>query len=190
MVTESDQFIWDKFRKGDKNAFNQIYNNQIQSLYNYGAKFTNNQILVEDCIQELFTDLWMKRDRLSTTTNIKPYLFKAIKRRIIRQLKKDQKTIALPENEAFELEYLAPDNQMGESDLELNQARLNKMLSKLTARQKEAIFLKYYERLSFQEISEIMHVEVKATYKIVARALERLKDITLILLVILQKISF
>ncbi len=189
-MSESDQLIWDKFRKGDKHAFNDIYYHHIQSLFNYGAKFTNDHVLVEEVIQELFTDLWVKRDRLSTTSHIKPYLFKALKRRILRQLSKEKRTIALPENEAFELTYAVLNEQINENEATIMQEKLNKLLDQLTARQKEAIFLKYYERLSFHEIAEILQIEVKATYKLVARALERLKNISLLLLVILQKFSF
>ena len=68
--------------------------------------------------------------------------------------------------------------------------QLEKGLHQLTERQREAIFLRFYEGLSYLEISRIMDISVKATYKIMARALSGLKDILsvpLILLVVMLK---
>jgi RNA polymerase sigma factor (sigma-70 family) len=49
-------------------------------------------------------------------------------------------------------------------------------ISKLTSRQREAIFLKFYERLSYEEISIVMGISVKSTYKIMARSLGFLRE--------------
>jgi RNA polymerase sigma factor (sigma-70 family) len=49
-------------------------------------------------------------------------------------------------------------------------------LKALTSRQKEAIFLRFYEGLSFEEVATVLHISVKATYKIMARSLESLRN--------------
>ena len=54
--------------------------------------------------------------------------------------------------------------------------RLKTALASLTDRQREAIFLKFYEGLSYEEVSAIMNISTKATYKIMARALGMLKE--------------
>ena len=54
--------------------------------------------------------------------------------------------------------------------------RLNDTLDKLTPKQKEVIFLKFYEQLSYAEIAQIMKVEVKAIYKLMARAIGSLRS--------------
>ncbi len=188
-IFNSDQIVWDSFRKGNKEAFNQIYYNHIRALYNYGAKFTGNTTLVEDCIQELFTDLWIKRNKLATTNHIKPYLYKSLKRRLLRQLGKEKKNHELTDYPDFSISYSPEDEMIRKHNAEVNSNKLNSMLQTLTAKQKEAIFLKYYELLSHQEIAEILQVEVKSVYKLLARALDRLKNLPFILLLILQKFS-
>ena len=54
--------------------------------------------------------------------------------------------------------------------------RLNATLDKLTPKQKEVIFLKFYEQLSYTEIAQIMKVDVKAIYKLMARAIGSLRS--------------
>jgi DNA-directed RNA polymerase specialized sigma24 family protein len=48
-------------------------------------------------------------------------------------------------------------------------------MEQLTPKQKEIIYLKYNENLSYAAISEIMEIEIKAVYKLMARALDSLK---------------
>jgi RNA polymerase sigma factor (sigma-70 family) len=52
---------------------------------------------------------------------------------------------------------------------------LQQALNTLTPRQREAIFLRFYEELSYEEIAGVLDISTKATYKIVARALLQLK---------------
>ena len=47
----------------------------------------------------------------------------------------------------------------------------------LTCLRREAIFLRFYECLSFIEISEIMEISVKSTYKLITRALIKMKEV-------------
>ena len=82
-----DTELWELLRDGDRNALNEIYHQNIDVLYSYGAKITSDNGLVEDSIQEVFITVWEKRHKLKETTSIKFYLFKSLKRRIFRNLK-------------------------------------------------------------------------------------------------------
>ena len=48
------------------------------------AKFTKDQSLVEDTLQDLFLELKKKCEHLSQTDKILPYLYSAFRRKIIR----------------------------------------------------------------------------------------------------------
>jgi RNA polymerase sigma factor (sigma-70 family) len=54
--------------------------------------------------------------------------------------------------------------------------RLELALRGLTGRQREAIYLRFYEGLSYQEVADLLGISVKATYKMMARALLHLKE--------------
>ena len=76
-----------------------------------------------------------------------------------------------------------------EEELALN-TRLKKASAYLTARQNEAIFLRFYEELSYEEVAEIMSITVKTTYKIMARALSELKEKYVHLFILLWSLSY
>jgi RNA polymerase sigma factor (sigma-70 family) len=184
-LNDSDASIWNRLRKGDKDAFDQIFCKYVNILYNYGKRFTGRDELVEDCIQDLFTDLWVKRNNLGRTKQIKPYLLISIKRRIIRQIGKEKKNLSLDHITEFRLEYAIEEEMMSEYNDSTNIDRLNTTLKKLTPKQKEVIYLKFFEQLTYVEIAQIMKVEVKAIYKLMARAINSLKSgfITLLLFI-------
>ena len=85
-LINSDTILWNDFIKGNDDAFKVIYNNHIQSLYKFGSHFTHDTDLVKDCIHDVYIELAKYRKSLGTTNNIKLYLFKSLKRKIIKAL--------------------------------------------------------------------------------------------------------
>ena len=75
---------WIKLKQGDKTAFELIYKENVQALFRYGMSFTKEESDVLDAMQDIFTDIWQKRERLGDTDNVKFYLLKSLKNRILR----------------------------------------------------------------------------------------------------------
>ncbi len=46
--------LWNDFIEGEKDALSKIYHQHVQLLFRYGKKFTSNEELVKDTIQDLF----------------------------------------------------------------------------------------------------------------------------------------
>ena len=80
----NDLDIWRNLKRGDKRALESIYREHASALLKYGRKFVADGQLVEDCLQDLFIDIWQKRQNLSDTDSIKKYLLVSLRRLIIR----------------------------------------------------------------------------------------------------------
>jgi len=174
----SDQEVWSAFRDGSEEALDRIYHQHIRALFNYGIKIVQSEDLVEDCIQEMFIDLWKRRNFLNDTNSIKFYLFKALKRKIIRKISK-KKTLqmggALEDDYAFQVVFSCESALIQE---ELNQEQkvlIEKALTCLTQRQKEAIYLKFYNHLSYEQIASIMKIEKSAVYSLIFKSVNKLR---------------
>jgi len=63
----NDTQLWEDFKKGEKYALTQIYYRYADSLFRYGKKFSSDDELVKDAIQDLFFDLIRTRAKLGTT---------------------------------------------------------------------------------------------------------------------------
>ena len=101
---EDDAIVWDTFRSGNRKAFDYIFHRHIRLLYTYGSRISVDQGLVEDCIQDLFIDLWNKRESLGNTDNVKFYLLTSLRRRKVRRLASDKR---LHFDEALHDDYTA-----------------------------------------------------------------------------------
>ncbi len=175
---EIDSVVWSAFKSGDRRAFNFIFQKYVKLLYAYGARITPDQNLVEDCIQDLFVELWQKRQVLSEVVSVKFYLLKSLRRRVIRRLSAEKGIIAREPDEIerhqeldFSVEFKMIEEQMA---LEQHDTLL-KALSLLTRRQREAIHLKFYEKISYEELAEIMNLEIKSAYNLVGKAIDTLR---------------
>src|SRR5436190_7983832 len=59
------------------------------NLYNYGSRFTKDDGLIKDCIQEVFISLWQRRETASTILSPKYYFLRAIKNKVLKSLHKN-----------------------------------------------------------------------------------------------------
>jgi RNA polymerase sigma factor (sigma-70 family) len=174
-----DQVVWRQFKAGDRQVFSQIYRQYLPSLYNYGMKVAAETELVKDCIQELFIYLWKTRQNLGDTDCIQFYLFKALRRRIVAAQEETARSTKKMKSEAegqpaaeFSYEHLLVCRQVEEEQ----QQRLTLSLNALTKRQREAIVLKFYDNLSFQQVAEVMSLNIKSTYNLISKAIEAMKE--------------
>jgi DNA-directed RNA polymerase specialized sigma24 family protein len=101
-------------RKGDKSAFNMVYYHYVQILHNYCRKLTNDEIIVEECIQELFSDIWIKRKKINATENVKAYLLLSVKRRLLRKLNLEKKRYGITPYGEFNMELSVEDKIIAE----------------------------------------------------------------------------
>lgn len=155
-----------------------LYNLYSNSLYNYGSKFSLDKDLIKECIQELFVNIWTRRDFISNPADVKNYLFKSFRLSVFKKISLLQKHQEYVETEDYPFSITLSIEDLiveGEKKEELKK-RLEPALQKLTDRQKEAVFLKFYENLSYDEIAGVMGISVKATYKLMARSMEFLRE--------------
>ena len=169
--------IWDDFRNGDKSAYEFIYRKYAPMLYNYGFQITANRALTQDCIQELFITLLVCRVKIKKTDSIKFYLYKSLRRALMQAMKRDNRYTGRCEefensfNVVLSYEYDLIEEQVSAE----RSAQLHKALDDLPPRQKEVIFLRFFEDLSFEQIAVVMGIEQSSVYKIIYKAIHNLQ---------------
>ena len=174
----TDTEVWTKFKDGDDDALSLIYSENSGKLYLYGLKITTNHSIIEDSIQNLFSDLVRTRKQLGDTDNVQFYLFKSFKRRLIRELQKEKKhDLTNPEEDyMFEITYSVEHEIILEEKSTAKMNLLNRALKELTPRQKEAIYLKFTEELEYDEIAEMLEMSIEACRNLIYRGIKSLKE--------------
>ncbi|TAM98636.1 MAG: sigma-70 family RNA polymerase sigma factor [Chitinophagaceae bacterium] len=171
-----DQALWQHIASSDPQAYSEVYVYYFKRLFNYGRKFTEEETLIEDAIQETFITLWNYRHRMHSIKSPQSYLFYTFRNTLFYKLKQEKKRGMKEDAAIFEPEFNAEHLIIkAETDAAL-QKELQKALEQLPARQREAIFLRFYEELPYEQIAEVMQISVHATYKSVSKALIQLRD--------------
>ncbi|MDI9880637.1 RNA polymerase sigma factor [Flectobacillus longus] len=173
--------LWNDLRNGDEAALAKLLRLYAKSLISYGRKMVNDDALIEDCIQEVFIQLWQYRQNLKADVgSVKAYLFAAVRRRIISEIKKNE-TIYFNEHSTsesyFDIDF-SIEEKIVQNETELQRIRLiNQHLNHLPKRQKEVVYLKFYKELSNQEIAETMGVKYQSVSNLVHEALTLLRTL-------------
>lgn len=174
-----ERMLWTRFLKGDNQVLSLIYLQYSNALFDYGCRFTVDKDLVKDCIQEVFCTLIRTRKNLSETDNIRLYLLKSLKRRIIRDLKSASGKPQLFNDQDYSFDLLwsdSLDDQLNELDEEKRQL-LSSAMQSLTDRQKEAIYLRFNRGLEYEEISFLLSLNYQSSRALIHRAIEKLREV-------------
>lgn len=161
----SDASAWKAFREGNESAFIYIYECYFHVLYAYGFKIISDSSVVKDALQDMFINLRERRQYLGDTDDIKFYLFKCLKRCLIKDFStwqgKKEGLEAIPEGIYFALSHETHliDQQLTKEKIE----KLNAAIAQLSPRKREIIYYSFYEGLSYKQIQEIMGLENQQT---------------------------
>jgi RNA polymerase sigma-70 factor (ECF subfamily) len=170
---------WEAMCKGDENAFAKLYQSYFKLLYNYGRKICSDSARVEDCIHDLFVDLWRYRSTLSSTTSVRFYLYRSLRRKIVKE--KDE-VLKLYDDATFIQEVINLSSHSAEHDIIQTESRdhktaqLRKLLNDLSPRQYEALVLYFYDEFSYDEIAAILSINEQSARNLVQRGLLQLRD--------------
>lgn len=172
-----NQIIWNDFRNGSKEAMKLIYEENYSSLYYYGIKFVQDVEIVKDIIQELFVELIDSGTRLSKTDNIRFYLLKALRNKLINQLSYQSRFVQA-DSKSVEFNFLdSVENQLIQAEVEVEiQNQVRSAVKKLSDKQQEIIYLRFYNDLTYSEIATIFKVEMQTVRNLMSRAIHSLKD--------------
>lgn len=170
--------LWERFQKGDRDALGKIYRNHVDYLYNYGMHFCLDSESVKDCMQDLFRDLWLEREHLTATVqNIRYYLLSSLRRRLLRSLQKERRYQSdLPDSFDFELIPSHESAIVADEIYNERKAKLLQGIASLTRRQREVIYLRFYQNLSYAEIARIMAMKIDSIYNLISKAIGLLKN--------------
>lgn len=174
----SDKKIWKDFKKGESYALSYIYYQHAQLLFRYGKKFSNEDELIKDTIQDLFFDLIQSRKNLGNTDNIKFYLIASFRRKLVRNIKKQNLSFDLQSEKFMESEivYSAEQEIIGKEELTHREELIQKTLKELTPKQREILFYRFTCDFGYEQICEIMSLKYDSARKLVFRALKSLKE--------------
>ena len=185
---ESDYILWQRFKKGDRQAFIRIYTKYYPPLLVYGMKIKSDHELVKDSIQEMFMDIMSHIENLGDIHNILYYLITCLRRKIFRKI---QCNLSSYSNGDFYFQTLqladdAADDEVFSLDIRRKKKELmRRMINHLSPRQKEALLMKFYLNMDYKDIAAIMGLNIQSVRNLIHKGIKtlrvRIKDVPALL---------
>ncbi|MFL9831272.1 RNA polymerase sigma factor [Flavobacterium sp. ARAG 55.4] len=172
-----DNMLWMRLREGDEKAFSTLFKRYYGYLIQYGNSFSPYTEKIQDCVQDVFTDIWIYRNSLSDTVVVKAYLLSCVRKRIVRLQQRDKVFNKATSMDAITFLFdFSVEQQLISDELTAGKVvHLNKVLNLLPSRQKEALFLKYHHGLNIDEIAAILNVNYQSASNLLHRALVNIR---------------
>lgn len=173
----NDIELFAAIKGGDKKALSVLFLRYHDFLKHYGLRITPSSELVEECIQELFIYIFEAYGRLGDVKQVKAYLFRSLRRRMIEKLTRERRQKGADRDLPVltTIQFSGEDLRMQEESQRHTQQALAQALNELSWRQKEAIYLRYYNGLRTKEIAEIMGVANQTILNTLYQALKKIR---------------
>lgn len=149
------------------------YEQYAKELFAYGKAICCDRDIVLDAMQDVFLHLCEKNE-IENTNNIKSFLFVSLKNRLISIMRHESHGQELTSD--FLLYVDTSDVLDNEEEQKHYEKQVNELLSLLTNRQREAIYLYYIQNLSNKEVAQILNITPKSTRNIIYSAVKKMRE--------------
>ncbi len=174
MSDEINQLI-KKIKTGDKDAFERLFLKFYDPLCNFAWRYVHSVHISEELVQDVFLNVWESRERLDPDKNIKSYLYKAVRNKVLNYLK--HKDVAEKYNKQIDWLNSVDISQMHDFDeqSEFIEAA-QEAIEDLPEGARRIYKLSRKDGLSYQEIADVLDISVRTVESQMSRALEKLRN--------------
>lgn len=167
-----------KLQRNDEGALAALMEHYYADLYHYAARFSQDDALIKDCIQEIFISLWQRRANATAITSPRYYLLGAVKNKVLKALSQNRTTAAgLHPDYDFFHEFSIEKHLIEQQVSEEKSQKLKMVVASLSKRQKEIIYLKFYQRLEHAQIAELLGISRQSVYNLLHEAILQLRKV-------------
>ena len=166
-----------KYKAYDRDQeFDQLFLQHYSLLVHFGKKLTTEEYVLEECIQELFIYLYEKEIDLSAIQHKKAYLFTALRRRILDRNKQAANAATLPSFNPTAIQFSSEDFLVQQEENQQRNKFIATALNNLPWRQREAIYLRFFNNLSAKEIAEVMGITTQVVSNTIYKAIKKIRN--------------
>ena len=163
----SDESLLVKFIAGDQEAFAAIVGRYQRELYAFIIRYVGDQAAAEDLFQETFVQLHRSAETFDQQRRLKPWLFtiaankardylRAAARRPVQRL--DAQPNSEDSGSLMDLVPAGSPDAATAAIMSEDAQRVRDVLSAMSPIHREAIIMSFYQRLSYNEMAEILGV--------------------------------
>lgn len=165
-----------RFLKGDKSAFNEIMEELFFKLVYFTDGYVHDIHAAEDIALDVFSDLVVHRHRYNFKVTLKTYVFMLGRSRALDFIKRKKiiNLSELEENEESDTEKKTIEEAVLENE---RKRQLHKAITSLPVDMRTAVYLVYFEDMTYEEAAKVMKKNIKQVDNLLYRAKKELRSI-------------
>jgi RNA polymerase sigma factor (sigma-70 family) len=173
----SDSTLWNQLRSGDEEAFSLLFERYYSPLVNYGKTLMSESDIVKDCVQDVFVNIWSYRYKLNDAIAVRAYLLSCVRKRIARYHEREHIFSKVKDVDSldFLFEFSIEEQLIADETMAIKVQQLNRLINYLPTRQKEALYLRYHQGLSVEQVAEVLNMNYQSTKNLLHRAILQLR---------------
>ena len=167
---DEDHILIKEFNDGNIESFNELFKKYLNSTYNFFFKITGDIMVSEDLTNEVFLILFKKLNKFRYEAKFSTYFYRI-------KLNKANSWIARDKwKKLIHLDQIkGPLISKARIEKEYVKIELRRQINKLPKKQREIVFLRIYEQLSYKKIFELIGINENSAKVNYFHALKTLK---------------
>jgi RNA polymerase sigma-70 factor (ECF subfamily) len=179
---KDEKQLFTGIRRGDEKAFKRLFDLYYQRLFLYALSYIEDNAASEDIVQEVFFNLWEKRNELLITVSLSSYLFRSVHNRSIQYLRHKkvsenyQLNYQLKLKEADLLYHTSGDYTFSEIQFKEIEDIIKATFESLPEKTKEIFSLSRNHINTNKEIADKLNIDIKTVEYHISKALGTLRQ--------------
>ncbi len=188
--TLEDTSLLFAMQKGDRNAFDRLFQKYYPILCTYCYRFVRLED-AEEIVQDVMLWLWENHERPVIEYSLKQYLFKAVYNRSITRVVQNE--VKQRADTAYHERMVATLEDVDIYQINEMSRHIQQAIEELPQSYREAFIMHRFRNLSYKEIAEILNISPKTVDYRIQQSLKilrtKLKDYLPLLLLLLDNVS-
>lgn len=171
---QSDTELSTKLINGDADAFAALFRKYYELLYQFAGRFVKDPQTSESIVQDVFVKIWENKSKLELKSNIKSYLYAAVKNQSLNYLRREQFVVhTLDDVESEPGNNREPGKELDRKEII---EAVHKAIEKLPFQRRQIFIMKKFENLTYEEIADIQNISINTVKTQMKRALQSLRQ--------------
>ncbi|OGX27862.1 MAG: hypothetical protein A2787_08865 [Omnitrophica WOR_2 bacterium RIFCSPHIGHO2_01_FULL_48_9] len=180
-MEQNDEQLIKEYFAGNTKAIEMLFSRHKKLVFNYAFRVLANRADAEDVTADVFFALFTKKYTFQPDVKFTSWLYVVIRNACFDRLRKRKRFVSSwfqKKDQGDFAEWTIPDdNAVTDRPAQIKEmsGQVKQAIEQLPQQQKEAIILREYEQLSYQEISEVLDCTVENVKVLIFRAREQLR---------------
>jgi RNA polymerase sigma factor (sigma-70 family) len=164
------------YSSNDLDIIQSLYDEYANDLLLYGLKMGYNRDILEDAIHDIFYRMCRSPHRLRKIEKLKIYLFSALKNQLVNIHKAASKNTTTDIQEFnFSVEIDSLHILIEKEERIQIKEKINRLLEVLSDKQREIIYLRFFQELSYDEIGVMLNMTPASVKNVVYKAINKIR---------------